>query len=154
MRARFLRQAERVFAKRIFGKTIPFDDILVTDLLGLGNEPFTAVSGPSNTPLPFVVPVPRAIFALNMGSQGFENCVAPAVMACYVRELARVWQGAACVERSRQGGHVDYRVGEPWGTYDVDQKASLVEDWVRGGMRSDDPRMAYISAHIRRGNRM
>ena len=154
MRARFLRWDERVFAKKIFWQTIPFDDILVTDLLGVGSEPFTAVSGHSNAPLPFMVPAPHAIFALNLGRQGFENCIAPGVTAAYARELARVWQGPACVARSRQGGRVEYRVGEPWGTYDVDQKASLVEDWVRGGMRIDDPRMTYINAHIRRGNRV
>jgi hypothetical protein len=154
MRARFLRQDERVFAKKIFGKTIPFDDILVTDLLGAGNEPFTAVSGPANGPLPFVVPIPRYIFALNMGSEGFENCVAPGVKAAFVRELARIWQGPSSVTSRRQGGRAPYEVGAPWSAYDSDQKASLVEDWFRGGMRFDDPRMAYISGYIRRGNRV
>ncbi len=153
MRARFLRRDERVFARQVFGKTLPLDDILVTDLLGAGNEPFTAVSGPSNAPLPFVVPAPRFIYALNVGSEGFENCIAPSVKAAFVRELARVWQGPAYVAAGRRTGRADYKIGGPWAAFDSDQKASLVEDWFRGGMRYDDPRMNYISGYIRRGNR-
>lgn len=152
MRARFLRQDERVFAKRIFGKTLPLDDILVTDVLGAGNEPFTAVSGPSKEPLPFVVPLPRYIYALNMGGEGFDNCIAPNVKAAFVRELARVWQGPAFVSMAHKPGRAEYQVGAPWATLDPNQKATLVEDWFRGGMRYDDPRMTYITAHIRRGN--
>ena len=151
MRARFLRQDERVFAKRVFGQTIPFDDVLVTDLLGAGNEPFTAVSGPSNNSMPFVVPMPRYIFAINVGAQGFVSCIDSAVKAAFVRELARVWQGAESIGRQRQNGHADYQIGQPWVTYSDDQKASLVSDWVQGGMRTDDPRMTYIHTNIRRG---
>jgi hypothetical protein len=150
MRARFLRQDERAFAKRVFGKAIPLDDILVTDSLGAGNEPFTAVSGPTSGPMPFVVPIPRYIFAINLGAQGFASCVAPAVRTAFVRELARVWLGPECVARKRGAGQAGYDVGQPWHAYSDDQKASLVADWVAGGMRADDPRMAYIHANVRR----
>jgi len=153
MRARFLRRDERVFARRVFGKTLPLDDILVTDLLGAGNEPFTAVSGTAGSPMPFVVPIPRYIFALNMGSEGFDNCLSPMVKSSFVRELARIWQGPMSLSTPRRTARADYQIGAPWGTLDCDQKAAVVEDWFRGGMRYDDPRMNYISEHIRRGNR-
>jgi hypothetical protein len=154
MRARFLRADERAFAKSVFGRTIPLDDILVTDLLGAGNEPYTEVSGPSNQSMPFVVPVPRYIFAVNMGANGFDTCIGPSVKPSFVRELAKVWLGPGCVARSRmQAARADYVVGEPWTAYNDEQKACLVEDWVRGGMLADDPRMAYIHANIRRGKR-
>ena len=151
MRVRFLRQDERVFAKQVFGRTIPLDDVLVTDLLGAGNEPFTAVSGPSNESMPFIVPMPRYIFAVNVGAEGFASCIAFSVRAAFVRELARVWQGPESVGRQRQHGRVNYQIGQPWMTYSDDQKASLVSDWVQGGMRTDDPRMTYIHTNIRRG---
>jgi hypothetical protein len=149
-----MREDERTFARKVFGRTVPLDDILVTDLIGAGNEPFTAVSGPSTEAMPFVVPIPRYIFALNMGSKGFESCLASAVRGSFVRELARVWQGPASVARQRPGGgRANYEVGQPWVFFNDEQKASLVEDWVNGGMRTDDPRMAYIHTHIRRGSR-
>ncbi|MBS1831545.1 MAG: hypothetical protein JST65_02470 [Acidobacteria bacterium] len=150
MRARFLRQDERVFATKVFGRTLPLDDILVTDLLGAGNEPFTAVSAPNDSP--FLIPIPRFIYAVNMGVEGFENCINPTVKGSFVRELARIWQGPASVTGTRLCGRKEYELGKPWATYDSQQKASLVEDWYRGGMRTDDPRMPYIRGHIRRGN--
>jgi hypothetical protein len=153
MRARFLRQDERAFAKRVFGKAIPLDDVLVTDLLGAGNESYTAVSSPETDSMPFVVPMPRYIFAINLGAQGFASCIAPNVRAAFVRELARVWQGPESIARQRNCGPVPYEVGRPWLAYNDDQKASLVADWVEGGMRADDPRMAYIQTNVRRGKR-
>lgn len=150
MRARFLRQDERVFATKVFGRTLPLDDILVTDLLGAGNEPFTVVSAPTDSP--FVIPIPRFIYAVNMGPDGFENCISQNIKAAFVRELARIWQGPASVTGTRHSGRKEYDLGKPWAAYDSRQKASLVEDWFRGGMRTDDPRMPYIRGHIRRGN--
>ncbi|BDC52433.1 hypothetical protein F183_A47480 [Bryobacterales bacterium F-183] len=151
MRVRFLRQDERVFATKVFGRTLPLDDVLVTDLLGAGNEPFTAVSAPNDGP--FLIPIPKFIYALNMGKDGFENCISPPVRAGFVRELARIRQGPMSVAGTRLCGRKDYELGQPWTAYDSQQKASLVEDWYRGGMRIDDPRMPYIQAHVRRGGR-
>lgn len=73
--------------------------------------------------------------------------------AAFVRELARVWQGPAYVAMARRPGRAEYDVKAPWAALDPNQRATLVEDWFRGGMRYDDPRMSHISAQIRRGNR-
>ncbi len=39
---------------------------------------------------------------------------------------------------------------QDWGSYNVEQQASIVEDWFKNGSREDDPRFRYIRDNIRK----
>ncbi len=144
MRARFLRQNERAFARKLFGASAPVDDILVTDQLGAGNQPCTHISAPSRGGFLFQVPFQRPIYALHMGAAGFENCLSLNVKAAFARQLGR----ATAYVRRGVSSRVDYDLSRPWYSFDADQRASVVEDWFATGMRSDDPRGQIIQNHI------
>ena len=53
------------------------------------------------------------------------------------------------------GGNVSkayrYTLGKRWGQYNVEQQASIVEDWFRKGRKTTDPRYRYIRDNIRKG---
>jgi hypothetical protein len=80
-----------------------------------------------------------------------------------VHELTHVWQAdhsawtPSFIFRSifaQLGGTrraYGYRLGEPWSRYNVEQQASIVEDWLARGMSESDPRFPYIRDYIREG---
>jgi hypothetical protein len=143
MKARFLRRDERTYAQSIFGKTIPFDDILITDANGRPLGPLA----------PFESPTGGSKYCLPMGHDGFRSCLAGTVVEKFVSGLTHVWQRRHAPAEIRAGGSASeqYEVGKPWRTYSLQQQARMVADWVAGGMQLSDPRASYISRNIRAG---
>jgi hypothetical protein len=60
-------------------------------------------------------------------------------------------QGHAILTQGDRNRAYDYKPGAPWGDYNVEQQALLVQDWFRNGMGQDDERFHYIADHIRKG---
>ena len=154
MKARFLRRDERNYAQSIFGKTIPFDDILITDETDYRIGQLA----------PFETPTGTNKYCLALGREGFRCCLAAPVRERYLAALTFVWQRRHMTLQEQRiqergpkmpmGGApaaFTYQVGMPWRAYSLDQQARVVIDWVAGGMRSDDPRASYITRHIQAG---
>jgi hypothetical protein len=144
MKARFLRRDERSYAQSIFGKTIPLDDILVTDAAGASVKPIE----------PFDSPDRGSKYSLAVGPDGFTSCMTAMVRSLFVHQLTQVWQRRFTPAKWRPScddGAANYQVGQPWRQYTAEQQAKLVADWANAGMRLSDPRTPYISNHIRIG---
>ena len=64
---------------------------------------------------------------------------------------------AQCKGMSRSGGTggraaaYDYEAGKPWGHYNAEQQAQLVEDWVECDMPELGPHWPYIRDTVRQG---
>jgi len=143
MRARFLRREERSCAQSIFGKTLPLDDILITDQMGSSISPVE----------PFQSPTGRCKYCLSMGKDGFQSCLTTSMKPVFVHRLTHVWQKrfAPAAFRPLCGEGAHYQVGQPWRYYTPEQQAQMVSDWAIQGMLTSDPRASYISNHIRIG---
>jgi hypothetical protein len=153
MKARFLRRNERAYAQAIFGRTIPFDDILITDDTGYQIGQLK----------PFETPTGANKYCLPLGREGFQSCLAVSVREQFLAGLTCVWQrrhltvheqriqerGAKMPATRDSSGY--YEVGRPWRAYSLEQQARMIIDWVSGGMLPDDPRATYITRHIRAG---
>lgn len=143
MKARFLRREERSYAQSIFGKSIPLDDVLVTDAIG---SPVSPVE-------PFQSPTGRSKYCLSMGKEGFSSCLSVGSQRVFVHHLTHVWQRRFTPTRSRPlcSEAASYQLGHSWNQYNPEQQAQLVADWASQGMLNSDPRSAYITNHIRIG---
>lgn len=146
MRARFLRREERSYVQSIFGKSIPLDDILVTDAMGSSISPVE----------PFETPTGRSKYCLSMGKDGFASCLTVTMKPLFVQCLTYVWQRRFTPSKyhpscGQRGQRVGYKVGQSWHEYTPEQQAQMVSDWAAEGMLANDPRAPYIANHIRIG---
>ena len=161
---RSLSTAEKNLAKSVFQNTINYDMVKITDTLGAGARPWT-----TNTP---------PLYMINVGGD-YPNLTAnDDRKRLLIHELAHVWQGQHLVpfmlnsaahqslSAINNGGDTSpaysYTVGKPWGQYNVEQQASIVEHWFipanlcfkngpcGGGMKTTDSRYRYIRDHIRK----
>ena len=89
--------------------------------------------------------------------------------ALLVHEMAHVWQGrnswfalsyvvesvvsqgVSAWRGAGTGGAYTYAPGRPWGSYNPEQQASIIEDWYKSGMPTAGPLWPYIRDHVRRG---
>jgi len=153
-RVRPLTTAEISLAQTVFRNTINYALVRITDALGLNNAPWT-----SNTP---------PIYMMNVGSNYSSLTSTNAKRNLLIHELTHVWQGQHLVPFMlnsaahqslsiiNNGGNVaarndaySYTLGRPWGQYNVEQQASIVDDWFSRGRRTTDPAYRYIRDNIR-----
>lgn len=143
MKARFLRREERSYAQSIFGKSLPLNDILITDEVGSSIGPVE----------PFASPTGAHKYCLAMGKDGYASCLLIHTKAAFVHCLTHVWQRRFTPTKYRincsKGS--TYQVGQPWHDYTPEQQAQLIADWASEGMLTGDPRASYVSNHIRIG---
>jgi hypothetical protein len=151
IKQRVLDGPERDFADRVFRGRVPYDRVLLTNLVGLGDRPFTC-------------PGPGGVIILNLGD-GFEdptnyngdgskdNVFASGQM--FIHELTHAWQianetflpeyycRAFGTAASTAGGDMSaYGYGpadRPWGEFNTEQQASVVDGWFAGNMMPDLP---------------
>jgi hypothetical protein len=161
---RSLSTSEKNLAKSVFGNTINYDLVKITDTLGSGARPWT-----TNTP---------PIYTINVGGDYPSLTANDDRKRLLIHELAHVWQGQHLVPFTinsaahqslsaiNNGGDVasaySYTVGKPWGQYNVEQQASIVAHWFTpenicfqngpcgGGMKTTDSRYRYIRDNIRK----
>lgn len=149
---RALREDEWAFVKRVYGdRSLPDrENVLITNLLGLGGRPFTV-------PLR----VPGHTIVVNLGD-GFDNptgytgggqgpvgVVAPG--SKLIHEMCHAWQIhnsnyqpwmtwnlVVTAAKTGDGDMSVYRygpAGEPWGSFNTEQQAQIVQEWFEGKAR-------------------
>jgi hypothetical protein len=167
MASRLINQSEIALARQVFLDQLPYDKIHFASYYLPNNEgvPTTLASVSSLVPL-------RSLrsYTIYFGPKVFsDGADVPGTRNTLIHELTHVWQGhhsqfaweyminslvaqghAILTEGNRNRAY-DYKPGEPWDDYNVEQQASIVEDWFRNGMRQDDELFAYITNHIRAG---
>ena len=137
-------------AKRVYQRTIKYALVSVADDLGAQQRPWTEPSGGS-----------MDLYVLHLGPLGFASTGDPAMRALLIHELCHVWQGMnhvfawsyvvdSLVNQAVRGASAySYTPGDLWGEYNVEQQASIVEDWYSTGLRTDSPLYRYIVNNIR-----
>ena len=177
MQTRLLTNGEILLAKMVFHTTLPYNIITISDAIGLGNRAFTipmfnegqAAASTIGTLLlgplaaPFVLMRPSS-YLINFGGSGFANGISGANVPTFIHELTHVWQSfnqtvpSAYIFNSlwhqtiSGGAAYSYSPGQAWRNYNVEQQASIVEDWFsKDGMRPTSPRFTYIQNNIRAG---
>ncbi|HEY3410012.1 MAG TPA: hypothetical protein VGK53_17720 [Propionicimonas sp.] len=163
---------EFAFADQVFRGTVPRDRIKLTNMIGFGGRPFTMPSLGDD-------------ILVNLG-QGFDDPVhytgfgdpdnphRQAAGQLFIHELTHVWQihqssflpGLLCNALTNQvttiGGDMGiYQYGPPdraWSDFNLEQQASIVDDWFAGSGRShpnasseESPYFGYIRDNIRAG---
>jgi hypothetical protein len=159
MSGRPLFPAEMEIAFRVFKATLPYNKIFISPFLGFQDLPFT-------TTIPPLVAGPLASgYSINIGLDGFLHGMdATNRAATLVHELTHVWQGAhrfissrymwesiahQAIDWVRGTDCYRYVPGNTWSSYNVEQQASIVEDWFKGGESTTDPLFRYIQDDIR-----
>jgi hypothetical protein len=147
---RLLTQEEIDDAKRVYQKTIKYGFVYIADDLGAGGREYTEPSGGK-----------MDLYVIHLGSLGFASTIGPDIRATLIHELCHVWQGmhhvfswsyvlGSLANQALSGSAAyDYTPGQHWGEYNVEQQASIVEDWYRDGLRTTSPLYRYIVGNIR-----
>jgi hypothetical protein len=158
--------SEYALANRVFNKMLPpAEKIWLTNLSGIGDRAFT-IPGFDNGNI-----------YLNIGD-AFANPMGPAKhypmnAQLLIHELTHSWQiwhnsflpGVVCQSVVNQGnnefGGSVYKYGppgQPWSKFNLEQQASIVDDWFAGtrfqgqtAMDTNDPYFMYIRDNIRTG---
>jgi hypothetical protein len=161
VKQRHMTVEERAVADRVFQGRVPFDRVLLTNLVGLGDRPFTA-------------PGPGGAILVNMG-KGFDDPVrytgkggdelgrnAPGQLL--IHELTHAWQianesftpeyycRAVSTAAGTTGGDMSaYSYGAAsgnWSSFGTEQQASIVDDWFAGSNNPfDGPQKGFPAMH-------
>ena len=161
VKQRHMTVEERAVADRVFHGRVPFDRVLLTNLVGLGDRPFTA-------------PGPGGAILVNMG-KGFDDPVrytgkggdelgrnAPGQLL--IHELTHAWQianesftpeyycRAVSTAAGTTGGDMSAysygTAGGNWSSFGTEQQASIVDDWFAGSSNPfDGPQKAFAPMH-------
>ena len=146
--------AEKKVASSVFGRSINLNTVKVTNTLGLAGRPWTTNSPP--------------LYTINVGKKGYKSLLdGDGLKRLLIHELTHVWQGqhgvrfmsnsayhqalSAIHNGGSTGGAYNYQPGKQWSQYNVEQQASIVEDWFQGGMKKTDPMYPYIRYNVRPG---
>ena len=140
--SRPLNGQERAVAAQVFGDTLPVDDVIITNLAGVGGRAFTSpgVDGKTYCNLGLAYRDP-------LGS----STSYPASGQLLIHELAHAWQiahtsflpGLMCSGMVNQAefilGDDVYSYGAPgpaWSTWNAEQQATIVDQWFGGSGNS------------------
>jgi hypothetical protein len=175
---RFMNSDEYDIVKRVTGDTLPWRvRIIVTDGAGAEGRPFTIPTSLVTTLLGSAASgflAPLAAFAGYVGSVtnlGYLMNVGSAYsdmsgsnQDLLVHESTHVWQGKnsffaqsyvynSCISQCLRGGRAyHYSAGLEWSSYNVEQQASIVEDWYMSGEPTSGDLWPYIRDHVREGD--
>ncbi len=155
---RELTTKEKNLARKVFLETIPYDRVKISNQLGAGDRPWMQEES--------------SFYILNMGPLAFPDVTASTTMPhngktvkrVFVHELTHVWQsfneGKWVFTRSIAmyiftcGGNYDtaegVKKGWNWDDFNVEQQASLVDEWFDGGMSRIGPRWHYVDNIIQK----
>ncbi len=162
VRQRPMTEVERHFADEVFHGHVPYDRVLLTNLVGFRDRPFTT-------------PLAGGTILVNIGT-AFDDPIhsttkggteqgrnAPGQLL--IHELTHAWQIANesfmpefyCRAVSTSVGTMDgdysaYRygaAGSAWGSFGTEQQASIVDEWFAGSKNPDDssPQYKYPPKH-------
>jgi hypothetical protein len=163
IRHRHMTDAERRFAESVFGPTLPANDrIVLTNLAGIEGRKF-------------VCPNASGQVLVNLGNaydnpMDYRDDKYPTPGKVFIHELTHVWQihhaafvpGLVCEGIGNQLSGVSYEPGfggEPWGGYNLEQQATIVDEWFapcsrsperfRRSKRPEHPFYRYVCVDVR-----
>lgn len=158
---RFLSDAEKDLARRVFEETLPYGAIYLSNGLGLERRAYTIPH-----PLHF------GSYVIHIGPTAFSDAtdsslsmLGQTVDAVFIHELTHVWQGVNrrhafdyildSVYNQIRFGSEAYDLNQDdvgkkkWKEFNAEQQAMIVENWYVGGMAESDPAFTYIRDNIR-----
>jgi hypothetical protein len=172
VKSRTMTTVEKDFAAAVFGDTLPTDRIVLTNLIGLGDVPFT-------------IPSVDGSILLNMGDAGYDAPMTQPLYPAYgytvggqvfIHELTHAWQIAhwpvtlgyfweAALDRIDLQNAARYGpAGPAWSSFGEEEQAKIVDHWFAGvtyyakrrpptrlPMDPNDPYFTYIANNIRMG---
>lgn len=153
MARRDLTRGEWHLAAQVFHYTVPYGRVRVTDKIGLENRPYTLnyMGGMEG----------EDTYHLNVGRAGFAGMDRYRdLQKTLIHELAHVWQSCHSAwgplyifnsvwHQAKSKDAYAYSPGKPWGDYNVEQQAHIVEDWFLRGQSKTDALFPYIRDAIR-----
>lgn len=173
-RIRALSSVEYGIVSPVFGATLPARlRVFVTNGAGINGRAFTIptsllsmVLGVGTLTFLPIVTVGYLASALNVAylinaGDAYDR-LATTEQALLVHEMTHVWQGKNSVfalsyvvnsvfNQCVRGDAYRYVPGQPWSSYNVEQQASIVEDWFSGGQLSTSDLYPYIIESVRTG---
>lgn len=179
---RLMSSAEYDIVTSVFTDTIPYRiRILISDAAGASGRPFTIPTSLISTIVgitvaEFIEGVPAAMAAGVLGYLTSIVNVAYIINAgeaydtlttkdvdLLVHETTHVWQGKNSIfalsyvfnsvyNQCVLSNAYAYRLGDPWSSYNVEQQASIVEDWYTGGHLTSGRAYGYITDNVRKGD--
>lgn len=165
---RSLHDDEVSFARQVFGDSIDFGRVRLTNLVGLGGRAFTA-------------PAVDGTILINIGdavdapSKAVVNSSYPVPGQVLIHELTHVWQiqhasladgfvpGLMCAGVLNQTvvskPYAYGPPGQPWSSFNMEAQGAIVDQWFGGngtqkppGMNQDSTYFGYISNNVRLGS--
>jgi hypothetical protein len=150
VKQRPLWEHEQTFVNRVFRGRLPMDRILLTNLVGLGDRPFTA-PGPGGA---ILVNVGKGYDdPVNYTGKGGDPTGVNAAGQLLIHELTHAWQignesftpeyycRAVSTAVGTLGGDMSaYSYGSPsgsWSSFGTEQQASIVDEWFAGSNSPD-----------------
>jgi hypothetical protein len=158
---RFLTDAEKNLARKVFEETLPYGAIYLSNGLGLEHRPYT---------IPH--PLHLGSYVIHIGRDAFADATNSAVIvlgqtvdAVFIHELTHVWQGTNrrhafdyildSVYNQIRFGSEAYNLNQndvgkkKWSEFNAEQQAMIVENWYSGGMSESDDAFTYINDNVR-----
>ena len=165
---RKLNPEEKMLAYTVFLNTIPLDFIRLTDGLGYNDRPFT-INVPSDDPAgmsPILnvflggttkYPMSKFFIYLNVGPSIYRNAFLYKP-ATFIHEMTHAWQYLhgnhvvldSLYSQATSHDAYTYKPGAAWDSYNVEQQASIVEDWFKSHANKRD-RQKYMENNIWKG---
>ena len=167
VRERALRPEELRLARDVFEETLPYNRIMIGDDLGRSGRAYMDAEDMPGWGT-------GDYYVLRLGYFGYRDATStlPAyagkrmVRTVFIHELTHVWQafrghnvltesiaaqGCYAVFTFDAGNAYNYTPGRKFCDYNVEQQASIVEDWFMGGMKTEGELYKYIRDHIHTG---
>jgi hypothetical protein len=163
---REMREDEKAFVRSVYGDTIDFGPVRITNLSGFGTRPFT-------------VPTIDGKILVNLGNAADSPLTAmfpsyPRAGQVLIHELAHVWQyqhaqwhdgyvpGLICsglLDQAFGDGYKYGSAGQEWSSYSMESQAAIIDQWFGGNRRQagrpqedlDSPYFRYLNDNVRLG---
>jgi hypothetical protein len=153
-RKRPITQAEKELAERVFWRTLPLDDIYISNRLGLGGNPYVTPQLKHD-----------GGWIMHMGTIADFTTLSQESQQSFIHELTHVWQSYHSPYRwgfvanslchrfllLKFGKAYHLQSGKKWREYNVEQQAEIVENWFRLYCLESRWEFEYIRDHIRAG---
>jgi hypothetical protein len=175
--ARFMNENEYAIVQRVMGNTLPYRiRIVITNGAGVDNRPFTIPTSLVTSLLGaaasgFMAPIAalggyltsfmNLAYLMNVGSAYPD--MSSKNQDLLVHETTHVWQGknstlsqtyvynSVINQCMGTGSAYAYKPGADWGSYNVEQQASIVEDWFVSGEPTSGNLFGYVRDFVRKG---
>lgn len=169
---RKLKLTEIDYAQKVFHKALPpWSQIGITDGLGKGGTVFVM----TRSMIPFGGAISSSIqYYINFGdAANADLSIAGVSLGTYVpgysdnlrdvfiHELTHVWQysppyanawevAARCIYAQEVGAGYGFTAGAPWASYNLEQQASIIEEWSKRGCKETDELFPYLHYVVRK----